>query len=273
MNFAVSTAKKPNADLMEKARGLCEQYHLPFLHRSKNSIESLLKENKLDALLIVESNRLLLKGDNFTFFWHPSTAKMTTGELETLPNTALIKALSLKPSSHVLDCTLGLGSDALRIAMALSESGKITGIEGSPMIGLLTKEGLKTLAHTQRDNLPEHSVMPPEALIEASQKIEVIQMDHMAFLKSAADRSFDTVYFDPMFEEPGYEAHSVNAFRRFANHSELSVTTIQEAIRVCREGVVVKERFGSECFKRLGVTDYIGDLHHGRVVYGRIKKV
>lgn len=257
----ITTGKRPEQVHIDYAKTLAVQWGLCYIPREKHSIETLLEGLSSEAILIAERDRLVYKGGGLQLFWHPSTAKMATGELEQLGKTALMRALALEPADHIIDGTFGLGSDALRIAMALGKDGRITGLEAQLPLALLATEGLKQIHKTGS-----------AALIEAAGKIELIHGAHLDYLKGFPSDSADVVYFDPMFEKPQLAAHSVNAFRSIAVQETLSEEAVEEAIRVCRRRVVIKERFGAKLISHPKIQTIYGEPNYNRVVYGVIKK-
>lgn len=261
MHYYITTGKRSDEGQIEKCKQLAHKWGLQYIPRNKRSVEMLLKELECSGIFIVEREKIVYKGLDFNLYWHPSTAKIATGELGQLKYTSLIKALDLKDDDHVLDCTFGLGSDALRIAMALGEKGRVTGIESALPMALLSTEGL--------NNVENLKVL---ALERAAEKINVVLGQHYDFLKAQPTGSFDSIYFDPMFEQPKLEAHGINGFRHLAAREKLTEEVLVEALRVCRKRVVVKERMDSSLMKLSILTEMIGEKHSSRVGYGIIKK-
>jgi len=66
------------------------------------------------------------------------------------------------------------------------------------------------------------------------------------------DKSMDIVYFDPMFRRGIEESSSVGQLRLFANLDPLSETVMEQAKRIARKRIVLKERKDSGEFERLG---------------------
>ena len=46
-----------------------------------------------------------------------------------------VEAAQVEPGDKLLDCTLGLGSDAIIASLAAGEQGEVCGIEKSPLLG------------------------------------------------------------------------------------------------------------------------------------------
>src|SRR5512138_2034020 len=98
-----------------------------------------------------------------------------------------LEAAGIEDGDAVLDCTLGLGADALVAAVAAGPRGRVVGVEASPALAAWVGEGLRRLDD------------------EAAARIEVRAADHAALLAALPDRSFDVVVFDPMFRHPRAE--------------------------------------------------------------------
>jgi hypothetical protein len=84
-----------------------------------------------------------------------------------------------------------------------------------------------------------------------------------------ADRSFDIVYFDPMFRAPILKSSNVNPIRTLANMQPLTAEAIQQACRLARKKVVVKDAAGSSEFARLGINTIVGGKYSS-ISYGII---
>ena len=75
----------------------------------------------------------------------------------------------------------------------------------------------------------------------ALRRIKVVNADYLDFLKRQPDKSFDSIYFDPMFRYPLTDSKNINPLRSVADHRPLSEEAVAEARRVARHRVVMKE--------------------------------
>ena len=91
---------------------------------------------------------------------------------------------------------------------------------------------------------------PP--VIEAMRRVEVVTADYFDYLKTCADKSFDVVYFDPMFRHAINKSSGINPIRPLADNRPLEIISVREACRVARRCVVMKENSRSTEFERLG---------------------
>lgn len=260
MKIGVTTAIKPSNTLLEKAKAIASQLEIPNITRKKLSIKKILDENALDYVFIVQSEKILLKNFNNELFWHPGTSVIKLWETGLGGSNQLIKAAQIQEGDHILDCTLGYGSDAIVMAWAAGETGKVTGLEDNRYLAFLACDGLK---HYQQVSDP---------IRQAMHRVEVIHSNYKTYLSTQEDNSIDIVYFDPMFQSPNKASTSLNAIREFANMSDLDKRWVDEALRVCKKRVIVKERIGSGVFKKLGITKRIGEMRMGSVVYGILEK-
>lgn len=192
------------------------------------------------------------------FFYHPSMGKNRASRLRKGQSDPIIEAMRLQEGMKVLDCTLGLGADALVISFAVGSKGQVVGVESSPVTAAIVRWGIEKYHHG------------PVWLKEAMDRIEITCADHFALLKELPENSFDIVYFDPMFRHPLPSSKPISPLRRLANHQPLSNEALSEAIRVSSGRVVLKERHDSTEFQRLGFIEVVMG-NHSEIAYGVIE--
>jgi hypothetical protein len=73
-------------------------------------------------------------------------------------------------------------------------------------------------------------------------------------LACCEDNSFDVVYFDPMFQEQIDESNGINGIKAIALYTTLTPMAIQEAKRVAKQKVVLKDHWKSSRFEEHGFT-------------------
>ncbi len=234
-----------------------EESQITYVPRQKKSLDRIRVENQASAVIVWETTGPVLYINERKFFFHPSMAKVRISAFRK-NNTLdpLIQACDLKEDDYFLDCTLGLGADAI-VASYFLPRGKVVGVESSTAVCYIVKWGMQLY----KSNMPW--------LQEAIQKIQVINQDHTQYLKSLEDNTFDIVYFDPMFRIPLMKSQAISPLREAANPNPLSEEAIAQACRVARRKVVVKERKGSSEFKRLNCTHMSGSSNNN-VTYGII---
>ena len=147
----------------------------------------------------------------------------------------LVTAAGLQPGDHVLDCTLGLGGDAL-VAAAVTQT-RVLALEANPLLAAFTQASLR--------RLPGHGRDP-------AQLIDVRNLDHREFLRTTR-KNFDVILFDPMFRRAGDAGPLFELLRRHAEHAPLDANTLQDARARARKGVLVKDAFPGHELRRLGL--------------------
>ena len=237
-NFIVTTTRK--ADNETFAQEIAEKLGGQFVKREDFSLGALKKIHGVENILLVKKNSLSVVTAEGELFFHPNTAHLRIKNLRGDEGDRLIDALKISEGSKVLDCTLGLGSDAIVESFIVGETGKVVALEVNPIIAEVVSYGLK--------NFLEDS----PHILEAMRRVEVINADCGEFLKTCTDNSFDVVYFDPMFRRPIQKSSGLNPIRPLADARPLTAEIIREACRVAKSRVVMKEHSGSGEFARRG---------------------
>ncbi len=257
--FAVTTSLRENENLTTKAKKISHLLNAPFFHRRNQGIQDMIESNDMLGILVVCSSKITFISHGGEFFYHPGIAKLRIKEIKNGKTDQMIKAMDLKHGDSLLDCTLGLGSDAL-IASYFTGSGNIIGLEKSTIIGLIVSEGMKSYVDNSDPDL-----------MGAMRKIKVISTDHRDYIKTLPDNSVDIVYFDPMFRAPNKKSCSINTLRPLADYAPLSQETIKDAFRVARKRVVIKESSTGTELSRLGIRTVSGGKHSS-IAYGILIK-
>jgi len=248
--MVVTTSRNATAEEEAQARALARDLGLPVRPR-----RGAWRDLGADAALVVTRARLVVQTQAGEIFFHPGMARPRVRQLERGQSDVMVEAMGLRPGDTVLDCTLGLGTDALVAAYVVGEAGRVVGLEAVAVLAALVRWGM---AHYD----PGH-----DGLRAAMRRIEVVHADHEAYLPSLPPRSFDVVYFDPMFREPVHESAHMRPWRELACYKPLTPAAIAAARRVARRRVVVKERSGSPVFAELGMTRVVGG-RKSRIAYG-----
>ncbi|GAB7056067.1 MULTISPECIES: class I SAM-dependent methyltransferase [unclassified Paenibacillus] len=254
----VTTSYDPCPAQLEEARRLAHLLNGRYIERRQMSLSQLRRRYGDEEILLVSKERLEYHhARRAPLFFHPSTAVIRIKRLLKGESDPLLEIAGVRPGDRIVDCTAGLGSDALVFSFAVGADGKVTAIENAGIPCFLLQQGLKTY----------HSDVA--GLNDAMRRIEVIQMDHLDYLRDLPDSSVDVVYFDPMFRKPITESASIGAIRGLADDRPLSEESVQEAIRASRRAVVMKEHRDSEQFARLGFAEV--HLSGNKIAYGVIR--
>ena len=258
-DFIVTTTRKPDAASEIFAGKLAAELGGKFVVREDFSFDALKKIHGAENILLVKKNSVSVVTSEGEFFFHPNTAHLRIKNLRGGDGDRLIDALKISDGSTVLDCTLGLGSDALVASFVVGARGKVVALEVNPLIAAVVRHGMKNFS----DDTPQ--------ILQAMRRVEVVTADCRDYLSTCADNSFDAVYFDPMFRRPVKSSSGLNPIRPLADSRPLTAEIIREACRVARRRVVMKEHSGSAEFARLGFTLTDGG-RYSNVSFGVIEK-
>ncbi|RJS17659.1 protein-L-isoD(D-D) O-methyltransferase [Corallococcus sp. H22C18031201] len=251
--LAVTTSAKKDAELERDARAVARRWGLPFLPRKPKEGIAPWLGTKAAALLVVGGDGVTLWEPEGTFGFHAGMAHLRRMRFrEGARDDAFVRSAELRPGDSVLDCTLGLGQDALMASLAVGPTGRVVGLEKSPALCVVAGEGLRR--YPRGDD---------------SCAIDVQNVDAHAYLKTQPSGAFDVVFFDPMFAKPKKAQPAFEVLRRFADHSPLTPEALEEGRRVARRWVVVKGAKHSDDLQKLGLTPEPGSRYTD-VIWGRV---
>ena len=236
----------------------------PYFPRRSDSLKKIIEEEQLDGLIVWKAYgpEFYRKGDlDHPFFYHPSMGKnRLTAWRKKNQADPLIKATGLAQGETFLDCTLGMGADALVAAYFAQKSGCVTGLESSSIIALIIRWGMRMYAQNT----------PYTWMKSALLNIRAVHADYREYLKNCPDASYDVVYFDPMFRQPVYQSQAISVIRELANPAPLTPEAVREACRVARRCVVLKEKRSGGEFERLGFC-VVQESQSSKIAYGKIE--
>lgn len=237
----ITTGEAEAAHLVSRAQCIAAETGCSYVPRSGRSLARLAASSGDEDILILLEGHVRLGGPGKEMLeFHPSMGFVRLKRVMRGETDLMLQAARMEEGDSVLDCTAGLGTDALVFSFKAGLSGHVTALESSYPLYVLLKEGLKTYtSHLARSD-------------EAMRRIEVKHSGHLEYLQSLPDKSVDIVYFDPMFRDPLTDSASINPLRHYANGSALDQLSVQEAVRVARKSVVMKEKRNSPEFERLG---------------------
>ena len=231
-----------------------------FVPRNRRSLEKLCSDTGAQWVVVWGSEGPVLYGQGERLFFHPNMAKNRISQHRRgLSVDVMQRVVGVKAGDRFLDCTVGLGADAIVASYLAGDTGQVVGLESSEVLAFIVSFGMRYYQTSIR------------WLKDAIGRIKVINTDHLRFLREQESESFDIVYFDPMFRVPVTASHGLSPLRSVADHRPLSCEAVREAVRVAKRRVVVKERKGSLEFSRLGIEHVVGG-ESSRVGYGIIEK-
>lgn len=238
----ITTGGRPDDSSRQLAAEAAIALGHPVVERKKQSVARMQEQYAADVL-VAGKNRyeLYRRGMQEPFFFHPNSAAFRLKRLVKGETDPMIEAAQLRLGDSFLDCTLGLASDSIVAASRVGETGKVLGVEADEAVAFITGRGLRSF--------PTHS----EQLVDAMNRIEVVSSVADTFLRSQPDASWEIVYIDPMFHQPIEESSNFTPLRQAGVHSQLTEEWMQQALRVCRRRVVVKDRFDSPVFERFNM--------------------
>lgn len=239
----VTTAEKPDDALVAYARALADELGCAFVSRRRDTLAGLARRQAeaADGILVVRPDGLRFAAEGAEpLFYHPSMAQIRVKRLAAGEGDGLVAATGVRAGDVVIDCTAGLGADALVLSYAAGERGQVTAIEASRLLYLIVREGLRRY----ESGLPELDL--------AMRRIGMVHGGHLEALRAMPDASCDIVCFDPMFALPVLGSASLMPLRHHAEDRPLSAEAIAEACRVSRRTVVLKDHRESGEFERHG---------------------
>jgi 16S rRNA (guanine1516-N2)-methyltransferase len=291
--FAVTFGKNCRGQVITEAKSWAAALQVPFVPRLDSmSLETMLTEYRVEGLLIATSRGPRIFTSSGTFFFHPGMGELRWKNLfgsakarQTMPDVTVTSktldgqvpvtdggnikagpvltyamvpdhfavATQLQPGQRYLDCTLGLGADALIASHLVGDRGRVVGLEASLLLHFVVSRGLKNY----QSRYPE--------LNRDLHRLETYRTEALPFLQQQPADSFDVIYFDPMFRFPVQQSSGMQPLRPLAFEQPLSVATVQEALRVAPR-VVIKER-GEKILRDLGCREFIGG-RYSRVKFG-----
>lgn len=258
MKTIVTTGSKWSPQLENTAKEIAYSLALPYIPRTHLSLDCMRKSCHADQILVATKQRLQLVMPDGVYFFHVGMAKLRIKSIREGKYDHMAKAMDLAPGHWVLDCTLGLGTDAIVASYLTGDRGRVVGLETSPIIAEILRRGLQTYEETDAE------------IAAAMRRIAVINSDYLDYLRNLPDKSFDVVYFDPMFRRPVKDSSGIAPLRSLANAAPLTGEAVIEAKRIARRRVVFKETSGSSEFQRLGFQHYCGGKYSS-VAFGYIE--
>lgn len=258
-NFIVTTSSKGEAEKEAQARQIADNLGVRYVARNKMAMSVLKETYGVDTVVLVTRDGIEADTERGRCFFHLNMAQLRTQNIERGMCDHMVEAMGLTEGMSVLDCTMGLASDAVVASYAVGSGGYVVGVEKSPVVHLIVSSGIASF------------VSDDMKLTDAVKRIETVRSDALDYLKNQADGSFDVVFFDPMFRVPVYTSANFKPMRSIVETDALSRKMIEEAVRVASVRVVMKETAQSTEFARLGFNKRCGGKY-SRIQYGIIEK-
>ena len=255
----VTTVYDPSLAEIEQAKEIAVFLQLPYIRRGRRSLVKLRQRCQTETLIVAAESGPLVNTSEGELFFHLGMAALRIKSIRDGKPDHMAIAMGLTEGLSVLDCTLGLATDALVACMLTGERGKVTGLESSPLIAFISGWGLA------------HHTSEEADITSAMRRIKVVSIDYRQYLATLPDGAVDVVYFDPMFRRPLYTSSGIGPLRVFAETAGLEKNDLLAACRVAKRRVVIKETRESPEFARLGITRFSGGKY-SRIQYGIIER-
>ncbi len=230
--FIVTTSQKADPALKREALAWAERLGAEFVPRRGRSVEAVCGASDVDAALTVTHERvgLVMADSSDEYFFHPNMARTRLHNIDSGMGDPMVTAMELAAGDSVLDCTLGRASDAVVAARVVGGSGRVEGYEADALVAALTVHGLANY------------VIRGRGIEDAMRRIRAHHGDCEQILPTLETDAFDVVYFDPFFEHTVEQSQAMASLRRLGQRRELSPSVFDEALRVARRCVVIKQR-------------------------------
>ncbi len=246
--LGVTVSSIASAAHFARAQQLAAAWGLPYLERRRNAP----LPDGADALLVLGGDGWTLRNAEGELRFSPGMAQLRIKRIDQgFAEDMLIRVGELAAGDSVLDCTMGLGADALVCARVVGAAGKVVALEKSLPLYALAADPLS------------------RPYGEGFAQIHAQHADSALVLPTLPSKSFDLVLFDPMFGRPNKSSQAFDMLRHFADPAGLTAQMLEQACRVARRWVVVKGSRYSKDFKKLGLVAEQRSLSRG-VLWARV---
>lgn len=237
----VTTSGRTNEDMISFAREVAKDLQVNYILRKKQSILSI-QEAYQEDVLVVGKDRLELHPFNSSdpLFFHPNSSMFRVKRIMNGESDHFLEIVNLHEGYTFVDCTLGLGSDSIVASYLVGDSGQVIGVEENETLAYIVSKGLQKW---------ETGI---QEMDQAFRRIKINVCHHQQYLESLPDNFADVVYFDPMFTEEITESTGISGIRSLALYEPITIETINQAKRVAKKRIVLKDHWKSEHFERLG---------------------
>ncbi|WP_411842094.1 class I SAM-dependent methyltransferase [Salinicoccus sp. HZC-1] len=256
----ITTGGKTDETAIAHAKIIADKYNCSYIERKKQSIDTLFSQYQT-SIAIVGRNKITIipLSTKEHIYFHPNLSMIRAKRLLKGEKDTFIEAAKLAENMSILDCTMGLAADSIIASLITKQQGKVTSIEANPLLYMLVTEGLKIY----QSNVVE--------INDAMRRIQTIHADHHDYLKELPDNSYDIVYFDPMFQESIESSSAIQKINNQTLKIDIKAETIEEAKRVAKQRIVLKDHWKSQRFKNLGfeqIKRKTSQVHYGYIDTG-----
>lgn len=233
MTVRVTVSAGLDAALVAEAKRKAAEWGLPYVERPRKTGLEVLGGG---PFLVLGAEGWTFREGEASLRFTPGMAALRIKRLDAgKDEDTLVRLGELEPGDRVLDCTFGLGADALVCAKAVGPQGRVDAVESSLLLWALGSEGVARLG------------------LAGLAPIRVERGDHLEVLRRAEAKSYEVVLFDPMFGRPQKGSPAFEVLRAHADPRPVAPEALAEAKRVAKRWVLVKGAKYSKDLKALGL--------------------
>lgn len=241
VKLILTTKQAPGKEEVETAVSLARSFNLNYIERRNYTLNYLNKKTSTDGALVVKGENLELVSSGKRLYFHPNLAVLRILELKRGNRDRLLDIMGVNRGDSVLDCTCGLGSDSIVLSYGVGDMGKITSLESSSIIWEIVKRGFKYYSNSKFNLKKDMS------------RIELLNINYWDYLVNIPDKSYDYIYFDPMFKTTRERSQGLEIVRELANYDPLTREVLDVARMKSRKGVVIKTNSANPLLKALEI--------------------
>jgi 16S rRNA (guanine1516-N2)-methyltransferase len=235
VRIVITTGRERSLAHELEAQALADRCGLAFASRADRRLEALASATGAEVLGIFGADGLVLWREGVKLRFSAGMAELRIKRVISGEHEPLVQLAGLVAGDSVLDCTLGLARDALVMA---ASGARVLGLEAVPLLASFCEAGLRGISGAAGSVAPRVRVEPAR---------------HAEFLQAAPPQSHEVVYFDPMFTDEIEMPPEYQLFRALADPAPLTRDVVEQARRVARRAVVIKDGPRGNLAKGLGL--------------------
>ena len=239
--WGVTCSASADGALYQQAIAIAQELDCIYWDRPEGQLNDFIHDRELSALVVVGQRDIVVHTPHARLRHHPNAAVLRVVNMLRDRRDTFVELAQLAPGDHLLDCTCGMGADAIAAAHAVGTGGSVRALEASPLLALLTRCGMQRYQH------PNHS-----AVTAAMRRVHVSNARYQDMLPTYPDNRVDVVYFDPMFSQTVTDSNGLELVRTFAQTGLPQQNDIAEAKRVARRCVLMKDQMPGRTLQALG---------------------
>ena len=255
--WGVTCSASADGALYQQAIAIAQELDCIYWDRPEGQLSDFINDRGLSALVVVGQRDIVVHTPHARLRHHPNAAVLRVVNMLRDRRDTFVELAQLAPGDHLIDCTCGMGADAIAAAHAVGTSGSVHALEASPLLALLARCGMQRYQH------PNH-----DAVTAAMRRVRVSNACYQDMLPTYPDNCVDVVYFDPMFGQTVTDSNGLDLVRTFAHSGRPRQGDIAEAKRVARRCVLMKDQIPGRTLQALGFSVV---KKARRFCYGRIE--